>query len=202
VGASVAWYVVAPVYADGLAVVARQLLPSLEGTPGTRYGADGSRVQAYRPVRLPGEGRARDRVDTIWAASASFGLPFFVALVLATPGWSVGVRIRSLAVGLIALSLIQVATMVVTGEYWQQTPIRRPDGSLFYLPSHSPLRWQVSAALYNFAEIMGKGFFSLLVFLALVVLLRPSEVRARPNESCPCGSGRKFKRCCAQRVRC
>ncbi|MGH7332495.1 MAG: hypothetical protein ACREKS_07050 [Candidatus Rokuibacteriota bacterium] len=100
-GASLAWFVIAPAYAAGLAVAARQLLPSLEHTPGTRYTVEGSRVLAYRPVWVPSERRTRDRGYTIWPASASFGMPVFVALVLATPGWSGRLRARGLVGGLL-----------------------------------------------------------------------------------------------------
>lgn len=200
VGASLAWLAMAPAYAAGLAVVARLLLPSLEQTQGTRYTVEGSRVLAHRPVWLPSESRARDRVYTVWAASANFGVPVFVALVLATPGWSGRRRARGLAGGLVVLTLTQVATMVVTSEFWQQAPVPSPDGQVLYLPGHSPLRWQTVSALYNFVEIMSRGFFAFLVYFALLALREtPRErARARPNEPCPCGSGRKFKRCCAQ----
>jgi SEC-C motif len=198
VGASLAWFVVAPAYAAGLGVAARLLLPSLEQTPGTRYAVEGSRVLAYRPVWLSSENRTRDRVYTLWTASASFGMPVFVALVLASPGWSGRRRARGLAWGLVVLALTQVLTIVVTNEFWQQSPVPTPDGHVFYFPGHSLLRWRVASALYNFVEIMSRGFFALLVYFALVVQIETPRARrsTRPNERCPCGSGRKFKRCC------
>jgi hypothetical protein len=178
--------------------VARLVLPRLESTPGTRYIVEGSRVLVYRPVWVANEGRFRERVDTVWAASANFGMPVFVALVVATPGWSRRLRARGLAAGLLVLTVTQVAALIVTSEFWQQVPIPGPDGRVLYLPGYSPVRWQVAAALYNFGEIMGRGFFALLVYFVLLVWPTTSRERVRPNEPCPCGSGRKFKRCCAQ----
>jgi len=193
-----AWFVIAPAYAAGLAMAARMLLPSFEHTPGTRYTVEGSRVLAYRPMWLPGEGRPRDRGYTIWAASASFGVPVFVALVLATPGWSGRLRARGLVGGLLVLTVTQVAGMVVTSEFWQQAPVPIAGGRVLYLPGHSPLRSQIFTALYNFTEIMSRGFFAFLVYFGLLVLLEAPQRGGspRPNDRCPCGSGRKFKRCC------
>jgi hypothetical protein len=90
--------------------------------------------------------------------------------------------------------------MMVTAEFWQQLPIQGPDGRILHLPGHSTVRWQVAAVLYNFWEIMGRGFFALLVYFALLVSFTASPGRARPNDPCPCGSGRKFKRCCARQA--
>ncbi|MGH7332496.1 MAG: SEC-C metal-binding domain-containing protein [Candidatus Rokuibacteriota bacterium] len=89
--------------------------------------------------------------------------------------------------------------MVVTSEFWQQAPVPSPGGPVHYLPGHSPWRWQIVSTLYNFTEIMSRGFFAFLVYFALPVLLETPRRRAgpRPNDRCPCGSGRKFKRCCA-----
>jgi hypothetical protein len=202
VGASLVWFVIAPAYAEGLAVAARLLLPSLERTPGTRYAVAGSQVRAYRPVWLPNENRSRDRVDTLWAASASFGVPIFVALVLATPGWSGRRRVRGLAMGLVVLTLTQVLALVVTSEFWQQAPVLSSDGRVLSVPETAPLRRQMISALYNFVEIMSRGFFAFLVYFALLALpgTPRGRSRARPNEPCPCGSGQKFKRCCARLV--
>jgi hypothetical protein len=202
VGASLAWFVIAPAYAAGLAVAARMILPSLERTQGARYAASEGRVVAYRPVWVPGENRPRDRVDTLWAASASFGVPLFVALVLATPGWNGRRRARGLAAGLVVLTLTQVLVVVVTNEFWQQSPVLSPAGRVLYVPETAPIRRQIVSALYNFAEIMSRGFFALLVYFALLAWPETSRVQAhaRPNEPCPCGSGRKFKRCCARLV--
>ena len=202
VGASLAWFVIAPVYADGLVVAARMILPSLERTPGAGYAASGSRVVAHRPVWVPSENRTLNRVDTLWTASASFGVPLFVALVLATPGWSARRRARGLAAGLVVLTLTQVLVIVVTSEFWQQSPVLSPGGQVLYVPETAPLRRQIVSALYNFAEIMSRGFFALLVYFGVLAWAEIPRVRAhaRPNDPCPCGSGRKFKRCCARVV--
>src|SRR5262249_14968362 len=92
--------------------------------------------------------------------------------------------------------------MLVTIEFWQQMPVAAPDGRTVYLPGHTAPRLRVFSALYNFFEIVGRGFFALLAYfgaLALAGRACPTALCAvRPNEPCPCGSGRKFKRCCGR----
>ena len=142
----------------------------LEKTPGTRYEVAGSRVHAIRPVTLPPEGRPWEFVSVVWAAASNFGLPLLAALVVATPGWSWRVRARALAWGLGFLTLTQIASMLVTFEFWQQMPVRNPAGGIVYLPGHSALGLRIASSLFYFFEITGRGFFALLVYLALLVL--------------------------------
>jgi hypothetical protein len=149
-------------------------------------------------VRLPGQAQMRDVVYTVWLASGAFGLPVFAALILATPGWSGGTRARALAWGVGLLTITQIASMLVSVEFWQQMPVTL-QGPAFYLSGHSARRLQVISAVYYFFEIMGRGFFVLVVYVALLGLRETPGHAGRGaarNARCPCGSGRKFKRCC------
>lgn len=54
---SLLWGVSGPVYAAGLGVIGRALIPVREGAPGTRYGVENGRLVAYRPIWLPKQKR-------------------------------------------------------------------------------------------------------------------------------------------------
>ena len=168
-GASLLWLVVGPVYAWGLAAVARAAAPVTEHAPGMRYEVVGSRVHVVRPFVLAGERQPRELVYIVWAASGNFGLPVLAALVVATPGWGWGARARALGWGLGLLTLTQIAFLFVTFEFWQQMPVPDPRAGLLYLPGHSALGLRLVTPLYYFFEIMGRGFFALLVYFALLV---------------------------------
>lgn len=200
--ASLAWLLVAPAYAWGLAAIARLAAPAIEWTRGTLYEAEGSRVVVRRLVWFGGQTGERDVVYTVWIASGNFGIPMLVALVAATPGLSLARRARAIGWGLALLTLTQVAFMLVTIEFWQQMPVAAPTGGTLYLPGHTEPRLRVFSALYNFFEIMGRGLFALLAYLGGLALAvprqRPALPAASPNAPCPCGSGRKFKRCCGR----
>jgi hypothetical protein len=168
-GASLLWLVVGPAYARGLAAVARVAAPALERAPGMRYEVVGSRVHVVRPFVLANERQSRELVYIVWAASGNFGLPLLAALIVATPGWGWGARARALGWGLGLLTLTQVAGLLVTFAFWQQMPVSDPRGGLLYLPGHSTLGLRIVTPLFYFFEIMGRGFFALLVYFALIV---------------------------------
>jgi MFS family permease len=190
--------VAAPGYAHGLAWLARPLIPLLEGSPGTRYDVEGSRLVAYRPVWLPQQGRAMPLAQPLWVGAQNFGLPLLAALVLATPGWRWRRRARALAIGLLLLSVTQIAQLAVVIEATQQSPIASPEGPV-HLPRYSPGRQPLFYALYYFFDLMGRGFFALLVYAGLVAAPAGAALTAPAggrNARCSCGSGRKYKHCC------
>ena len=97
---SLLWVVVAPVYARGLALIARPLIPVLETAPDTRYVVEGGRLLAQRPTWFEKQKRTAPLVWPIWVSTANYGMPLLAALILATPGWRWRRRGRALAVGL------------------------------------------------------------------------------------------------------
>jgi hypothetical protein len=124
------------------------------------------------------------------------------ALILATPGWTWRRRGRALVVGLSLITLTQITFFVVTIVATQQSPVMSPEGML-QPAGYSPIKQPIFYGLYYFFDAMGRGFFALMIFLGLIAFGWPAS-RAVPaaarrvarNDPCPCGSGRKYKRCC------
>jgi len=141
----------------------------------------------------------------VWLPAANFGPPLLTALILAAPGWGWRRRGRALAIGLILLTLTQIAFFVVTIVATQQSPVMSPDG-MIQPAGYSPIKQPIFYALYSFFDAMGRGFFALLIFLALIAFTWDPTAAAAPaptaprrvgrNAPCPCGSGLKYKRCC------
>ncbi len=199
-GASLLWVFLAPVYAGGLAMIGRLLIPALEAAPGTRYAVEDGRLLAYRPIWLPRQKRMAPLVQPLWVPAANYGVPLLAALIVATPGWSRRRRARALAWGLGLVTLTQIAFLLVTIVATQQGPIMTSDGPV-QLPGYSRIKQPVFYALYYFFELMGRGFFALFIYLGLIALgwRRPAGVPVAAvgrNDPCPCGSGLKYKRCC------
>jgi SEC-C motif len=199
----VLWALLAPAYANGLALIGRGLRPWLEASPDTRFVVDGAQVLVQRPTWLPRQQRTLPLNWPLWLPEANYGLPLLAALVLAAPGWSWRRRGRALAVGVTLLTLTQVVFFLVTVVATQQSPVMSPEG-MIQPAGYSPIKQPVFYALYYFFDAMGRGFFALLIFLGLVIFggERPRAAAAAPrrvgrNDPCPCGSGRKYKRCCA-----
>lgn len=60
---------------------------------------------------------------------------------------------------------------------------------------------QIRIVLHNFFSNGGRQFLALLVVLITIGLIRimrpsPEISEPAPNDLCPCGSGKKYKRCC------
>ena len=196
--------VVAPAYAQGLALVGRALSPVLENAPGTRYVVDGGRLLAQRPTWFAQQNRTAPLAWPIWVASANYGVPLLAALVLATPGWGWRRRGRVIALGLGLITVTQIAFVLVTIVATQQSPVMSPSG-LVAVPGFSATKQSISYALYYFFDLTGRGFFALLIYLGLIAGYWKAPAAARPvsggspvgrNDLCSCGSGRKYKRCC------
>ena len=168
-GASLLWVAVGPAYAWGLAAVARAADPVLAQAPGMRYEVVGSRLHVVRRLEPATEGPSQELVYIVWAASGNFGLPVLAALIVATPGWGWRTRARALGWGVGLLTLTQIASVFVMFAFWQQMPTQDPRGGLMYLPGHSALGLRLLTPLFYFFEIMGRGFFALLVYVALLV---------------------------------
>lgn len=192
--------VVAPVYARGLALVGRLLIPVLEATPDTQYVVEGGRLLARRAIWLPQEKQMARFKKPLWEPAANYSVPLLAALILATPGWSWRRRGRALALGLGWLTLTQIALVLVTIVDTQQTVIRNLDGTLLQVAGFSPSTQRIFFVLYEFFDLMGRGFFALLIYLGLIALgwnASPIPIpRGQPvdhNAPHPLGSGRKSR---------
>ena len=167
------------------------------------YSVEGAKVWATRWIAEPGASRPTPFKAELWRGYANYNLSLLAALILATPGWSVRQRARCLALGLGLLSLAEVAFFLVSIEHSQLRPLPIRSGS-FLPPGFSRPRQVVFTWIYYFFQIMGRGLFPLLLYYAMLgfawrPVARPAQLRpARRQAPCPCGSGRKFKRCCGR----
>ena len=190
----------APGYALGLALIGRLLGPVLEDSRSTHYEAEGARVLAHRALWLPRRQQTVPLVQPLWTGAQNFGPPLLAALILATPGWGWRRRGTALAAGLGLLTVTQIAYLVVAIEATLQSPVMSPEG-LIPPARYSPVWQPILYWLYYFFDIMGRGFFALLVYVGVIALLwdtTPAPVAVGRNSPCPCGSGLRYKRCCGR----
>ena len=107
--------------------------------------------------------------------------------------------------GLTLLTLTQIAFFIITIVATQQSPVMSPEG-MMQPAGFSPIKQPIFYGLYYFFDVMGRGFFALVIFLGLIAFgwgspeapaaIAGAPRRVGPNDPCPCGSGRKYKRCC------
>ena len=186
-GASLLWIVVAPVYASGLGLICRALSPLLEESSDTRYVFQDGRLLAQRLTWLPKQKRLAMLNWPIWQSAANYGVPLLAALIVATPGWGWRRRGWALGVGLGLLTVTQIAFVLVTVVASQYSPVMSPEGMLPG-PASSPVKQRVFYGLYYFFDLMGRGFFALLIYLGLVALgWTAAEATPAPRSVRPVG---------------
>jgi len=137
-------------------------------------------------------------------STVTYGLPMLMALVLVTHADSLRAKARALAAGLLVMILLTVPAILAWAK---MTSLQLYD--------------QIQRETYLGSSAEGAGFFyygfhgyafsqpvvAVLVWVALIVLglfkdrrkqQEISETRVARNAQCPCGSGRKYKRCCGR----
>lgn len=127
--------------------------------------------------------------------SITANTPVFWALLLAAPGLRLANRLRKLAIGTGLLIASQALFVIVKVES-TLVAASHPDAG-------NALMW---TTLDNLFEVSGKGFFPIAIWLWLTLPYLMGEVDRRDvapgkrvgrNDPCPCGSGKKYKKCCA-----
>ena len=194
--ASLVWTLVAPVYANGLGLICRAFAPLLEQSPDTRYVFQDGRLLAQRLTWLPKQQRLTTLNWPIWQSAANYGIPLLAALIVATPLWSWRRRGRALAIGLGLLTLTQIAFVLVTVVASQQSPVMSSEGMISG-PAFSPTKQRVFYGLYYFFDLMGRGFFALLIYLGLIALgwnAPAAKPAARPAPARPSARRRRGRR--------
>ena len=194
--ASLVWTLVAPLYASGLGLICRALAPLLEESPDTRYVFQDGRLLAQRLAWLPKQQRLTTLNWPIWQSAANYGIPLLAAVIVATPGWRWRRRGRALAVGLGLLTVTQIAFVLVTVVASQQSPVMSPEGMLAG-PAFSPMKQRIFYGLYYFFDLMGRGFFALLIYLGLIALgwkAPEAKPTAQPAATRPSARRRRGRR--------
>jgi SEC-C motif-containing protein len=206
---AIAWWALAPAYAQLLAMLGRPLIPVLEHVPGTTYWVEDATVWTTRSLFDPATQRPQVFKVELWKGYASYDLILLAALILATPGWSLRQRGRLLGLGLVLITLTEFAFFLSTIEYSQLRPLPSQTGSVLIPAGFSRPKQILFTWVYYFFQTMGRGLFPLLIYWGMLGLTwsppgkaaRTRAVVTAPgrNAPCPCGSGKKYKHCCGKR---
>ena len=134
-------------------------------------------------------------------STVTYGLPMLLALVLATRADSVLAKLRALAAGALVMILLTIPAVMAWAKLTSlqlYDEIARETG------------WSAQGSGFIYYSFHGYAFsqpvVAVLVWLALLGLglfrdkpaRKPVVTRVARNAMCPCGSGRKYKRCCGR----
>jgi hypothetical protein len=136
------------------------------------------------------------RMDTI-----TYGLPMFAALVLVTRADSIFAKARALLIGATVMTVLTVLAVMM----WAKLASLQLDeriaqatftgsatrSAFFYYTFHGYAFSQPVVAVSIWIALMMLGMFK-----QRVEEEKPVAVAVGRNALCPCGSGRKYKRCC------
>jgi len=197
-----------PAFANLMAALGRPLIPAIETTEGNTYWVDGATIYTTRSLVDPSTRRPLRFKVELWKGYSSYDLILFASLMLATPGWPLRQRLRLLGIGLALLALAEFAFFISTVEYSQHRSLPMSTGTAVYPPGYSRAKEVISTWIYYFFQTMGRGLFPLLVYVGVIGIAWTSVPKQatprlpasapRRNGPCPCGSGKKYKRCCGK----
>jgi hypothetical protein len=202
------WGQVSPLYTRVLAKVAQPFLPALEtGQPGFFI----LRPKGTTIFVVDSRTTREDVADRSSAAKFETNqvhrnVPLLLALFLATPGLLRGRRTKALAIALGVLFLWHAgyvtfvihrlsSQMAVAAEAAAQSGAARA-----VVPTRLP--FEVLLRLF-IPQLLPLVLWAGLVHFRQPMLIEPasaSVVTVGRNDPCPCGSGKKYKRCCGMAV--
>ncbi|HWP42777.1 MAG TPA: SEC-C domain-containing protein [Blastocatellia bacterium] len=138
------------------------------------------------------------RLDTV-----TYGLPMLAALVLVTRADTIMAKLRSLAAGLAVMAALTVPAIMAWAKLVSLQLDDRIALSMMVAGGNRSHFFYYAFHGYAFSQpVLAVG-----IWMALMMLgsfrSRPAPeaapVPASRNALCPCGSGRKYKRCCGRR---
>lgn len=140
--------------------------------------------------------------------SVTYGLPMLAALIVVTRADAWTAKLRGLAVGLAAMLLLTVPVVML----WAKLASLQLEARL--APPDSSTGGGAGVVYYAFhGYAFSQPVVAIAIWLALVMLgmFKAKAVRSKADEpgarvktavarnaACPCGSGRKYKRCCGR----
>ena len=134
-------------------------------------------------------------------SKVTYGLPLIAALALVTRSDSLWAKARVLLTGLLVMSATSMLAVMMwakmTGLQLEEQMARMASGStgdrssFFYYAFHG----------YAFSQpVLAVGVWLTLLMLGMFEdkKKQAQSLALARNEACPCGSGRKYKRCCGR----
>ena len=137
-------------------------------------------------------------------STITYGLPMLMAMVLSTRAESILAKVKALGVGMGVMLILTVPAVMMWASVTSLQLKDRIAATAGGLNSDQSSSLYYVFHGYAFAQpVLAAGIWMALMMLGLFTQ-KPKELAAplaeatRRNDPCPCGSGRKFKRCCGK----
>ena len=137
-------------------------------------------------------------------STITYGLPMLMALVLSTRADTIVAKLKALGVGVAVMLLLTVPAVMVWASVTNLQLKDRIAAATYGANSDQSTSLYFVFHGYAFSQpVLAAGIWMSLMMLGLFKQ-KPKEHQVLAptatgrNDPCPCGSGRKFKRCCAK----
>ena len=137
-------------------------------------------------------------------STITYGLPMLMALVLSTRAESIIAKLKALGVGVAVMLVLTVPAVMVWASVTSLQLKDKIAAASFGVNSDQSSSLYFVFHGYAFSQpVLAAGMWMALMLLGFFKQ-KPKQPQAAPagatgrNEPCPCGSGRKFKRCCGK----
>jgi hypothetical protein len=137
------------------------------------------------------------QMDTV-----TYGLPMLIALIVVTGADSLRAKLQALVIGVLVMSLLTVPVVML----WAKLASLEMEEKI----AQANLNTSGDRSSFLFYVLQGGAFsqpvLAVLIWLGMMMLglfkAKTQEQTAQSpiarNAACPCGSGRKYKRCCGR----
>lgn len=134
----------------------------------------------------------------------NYGLPMLVALILVTSAQSYRAKLRALGLGILIMYLLTIPVVLMSAKI---TSLELEDmiARANFLPSGDRSGF-LNLAFHGYS--FSQPALAVLIWLSFVMLglfkesvkeqAKENKIVIARNAPCPCGSGRKYKRCCGR----
>ena len=137
-------------------------------------------------------------------STITYGLPMLMALILSTRADSIVAKLKALGVGVAVMLLLTVPAVMVWASVTNLQLKDRIAAATYGANSDQASSLYFVFHGYAFSQpVLAAGIWMALMMLGLFKQEPkqphvPAATAAGRNDPCPCGSGRKFKRCCGK----
>jgi len=165
---------------------------------------EGSVARVYvSATEQSGFGKSSPHQLSLKLDTVTYGLPMLAALIIVTRADSIFAKARALAVGLSVMILLTVFAVMM----WAKLASLQLDDQI----ARATFTGTATRSGFFYYAFHGYAFsqpvVAVCIWLALIMLgvfkqkrapEKPVAVAVGRNALCPCGSGRKYKRCCGK----
>ena len=190
------WLWIAPIYSDAIFGLSQALLNG-SGSPDVAIAGNTTGV----PTVYHLGGDTEQPIFRFDRVGLFFNTIVLLVLMLAVPhqAWRTRAFRLALGIGLLGLTHVGFVALQTQAQFINLGLISTSEGGAYLVNWLAVLAGPIGEGLFPVAIALGLSWRAWAETFNLRIGIREFRADAARNEPCPCGSGRKHKRCCGSR---